>query len=268
MQFDFGKNWDDFSKNALTADSISQAKEHFDKLFSGIDIIGKSFVDIGFGQGLSLLIASEKGAKTVGCDINPKCKNVLEKNLVFFRDTKIDAVQTIIGSILKSEIVDVIKNCSPDRETSQYDIVHSWGVLHHTGKMWKAIDNSMQLVEKDGWYIIAIYNKHWSSGLWNAIKWFYNISPGFLKWFMIKIFYVIISIAKFIVTGKNPFTQVRGMSFYYDIIDWLGGYPYEYASVDEIKNYIEKQGFRLIRFNMPATPTGCNEFVFQKKGDQ
>jgi 2-polyprenyl-6-hydroxyphenyl methylase/3-demethylubiquinone-9 3-methyltransferase len=71
--------------------------------------------------------------------------------------------------------------------------------------------------------------------------------------------------AKLIVTRKNPFKkQKRGMSFYYDVIDWVGGYPYEYADKDEVINYVEKLGFKCIKLVKPLVPTGCNEFVFQK----
>jgi 2-polyprenyl-6-hydroxyphenyl methylase/3-demethylubiquinone-9 3-methyltransferase len=71
MQFDFGKNWLDFSKNALTSEQVEQAQQDFTKLFHNIELKGKFFVDIGFGQGLSLLIAKQKGATAVGCEINP-----------------------------------------------------------------------------------------------------------------------------------------------------------------------------------------------------
>ena len=49
----------------------------------------------------------------------------------------------------------------------------------------------------------------------------------------------------------------------YDVIDWIGGYPYEYASKDEIKNFVEGKGFRLVKFNKAAVLTGCNEFIFE-----
>ena len=52
--------------------------------------------------------------------------------------------------------------------------------------------------------------------------------------------------------------------FYYDVIDWVGGYPYEYASRDEIKNFVEKKEYKLIKFNKAKVPTGCNEFIFEK----
>lgn len=75
MQFDFGENWFDYSKRALTPERIDQAKADLTVLTEGIELHNKRFLDIGFGQGLTLLTAASMGAKATGCDINPKCAN-------------------------------------------------------------------------------------------------------------------------------------------------------------------------------------------------
>ena len=82
---------------------------------------------------------------------------------------------------------------------------------------------------------------------------------------MIVLFYPVIWLAKLIVTGKNPLNQERGMDFFYDIIDWLGGYPYEYASRKEIQTFLNQLGFKNIRTIPAQVPTGCNEFIFMTK---
>ena len=46
-QFDFGKNWADFSENALTSDKVEQAKQDFADLMDGIDLRGKSAYGYG-----------------------------------------------------------------------------------------------------------------------------------------------------------------------------------------------------------------------------
>jgi len=86
--------------------------------------------------------------------------------------------------------------------------------------------------------------------------------PKIVQQLMAWIFYIIIALAKLIVTRKNPFKKKRGMNFYHDVIDWLGGYPYEYASKDEIINYVESKSFTCVKFVKPVVPTGCDEFVF------
>jgi 2-polyprenyl-6-hydroxyphenyl methylase/3-demethylubiquinone-9 3-methyltransferase len=169
-------------------------------------------------------------------------------------------IPVVVGSILEADTVSRIKS-----HRTNFDIVHAWGVLHHTGEMWKAIDICTEFVAPDGLLILSIYNRHWSSFSWKCIKWCYNISPQFVKWLMVKSFYLIIYVAKFLVTGKNPLKKERGMNFYYDIIDWLGGYPYEYASIAEICNYLETNNFTSISVKKAKVPTGCNEFHFAPK---
>ena len=86
--------------------------------------------------------------------------------------------------------------------------------------------------------MIAIYNRHWSSPVWKLVKWLYNKAGDFGQRVLIWIFMPIIFVAKWLVTLKIPFGMKRGMDFMHNVIDWVGGYPYEYASVDEMKIFL------------------------------
>lgn len=248
--FNFGKNWKHYSKNALNQNKLNATIRSIDKLTDN-KIQNSRFLDIGCGSGIFSVAASKAGAKeVVGFDISQesieasrynKKRFYPQGNMTFHKK-----------SILNTDI----------NNFGKFDIVYSWGVLHHTGHMWKAINNSLKLVKANGLFIIAIYNRHWSCPLWKIIKKLYNISPKIIQKIMIGFFYWIIAITKFIVTCKNPFTKRRGMNFYHDVIDWVGGYPYEYASKRQIKKYVQNKGFRLIKFFKSPVPTGCNEYVF------
>jgi SAM-dependent methyltransferase len=264
-QFDFGANWKTFSDRALTSARVEQAKKDFADLFSGINLHNRSFLDIGFGQGLSLLAANSMGANVLGCDINPLCREVLEKNCArFFPEILAEAVPVITGSILDEQLLQQLHARSPDGTSRAYDIVHSWGVLHHTGNMPVAIRNAAGLVAPEGYLVVAIYARHWSSKPWSVIKRFYNASPAWIQRMLITIFCPIIYLAKWLAKGRNPLQQSRGMDFYYDVIDWVGGYPYEYATPEEIETVLNSLGFQLERFIPAAVPTGCNQFVFKR----
>lgn len=263
MQFDFGKNWSDYSANALSPERVKQAQHDFAELLAAAGgVTGKSFLDIGFGQGLSLLSAAAGGAQVFGVDINPTCEEVLKRNQRFFPSLSDRDIPVLIGSVLDQKTLERAREASHD--SGRYDIVHSWGVLHHTGNMQRAIQNAASLVKPDGHFVVALYNRHWSSGAWLLIKYAYCKSPAVVQKIFIRALLPVVYIAKWLVTREDPRKQSRGMDFFYDVVDWVGGYPYEYASKDEVLALIEPLGFRCISFLPSQVPTGCNQFVFQR----
>ena len=258
--FDFGENWKNFSRNALNAQRVSEATVDFRDLCGNIELSGQTFLDVGFGQGLGLLNAANAGAQAIGCDINPKCTEVLTHNRRFF-PTLTTPIPVVIGSILNDDVVDHLRHLGGSHG---FAVVHSWGVLHHTGNMRLAISKTASLVQPSGHLILAIYNRHWSSLAWLAIKRCYVGNPRWLRRLTVASLLPVIYLAKWLATGRNPLRQERGMDFRYDVIDWVGGYPYEFASRFEIEAMMTGLGFHLIRFKCARVPTGCNEFVFKK----
>ncbi len=258
--FSFGKNWQAFLKT-LSSEKVDRAKESLCS-FLGLDSFnGLSFLDIGCGSGLFSYSAYLLGAKEViSIDIDKssiECCNILRNKAKKPSNWDIKTL-SILDYSFKAGL-------------SPSDIVYSWGVLHHTGNMYKAINNASSLVKKDGFFYIAIYNKvnsFPSSNLWLKIKKFYNISPKLVKAGLIWLYYsafFIFRYKSFIKKGHDNRSALRGMSFYYDVIDWLGGYPYEYATPNEIINFIEKLGFRCTKQRLVSpNETGCNEFLFKR----
>lgn len=261
-QFDFGQNWADYSRNAATPARVAQARAEFSALMGDIALADRSFLDIGFGQGFSLLAARALGANAVGCDINPKCREVIARNRSLFPDAGARPIPIEIGSILDDAVVAALRRHEPSG--SGFDVVHSWGVLHHTGDMGTAVRNAASLVRPGGFLVIAIYNRHWSSAPWLAIKWAYVHSPSWLQRAMTLALYPVIWLAKLAVTRGDPKRMDRGMDFYYNVVDWVGGYPYEYASIAEMEAMCRPLGFTLLRSVPARVPTGCNELVFRK----
>ena len=257
LSFNFGENWLAFSQKSLDADKFKAAVSSLENLIGPDHFKDRTFLDIGCGSGIFAIAASLLGAtKAVGIDISKESVAASMENKEKF------APQNNI-SFFHNSIFDDISHFGT------FDIVYSWGVLHHTGNMIDAIDRASKCVAPDGIFVIAIYNKHWSSSAWNQIKRFYNVMPGIIKKLMVWIFYIVIAMAKLIATRKNPFAKKkRGMSFYHDVVDWAGGYPYEYASKDEIVSLMKEKGFSCLTFIKAPVPTGCNEFVLQKNVGQ
>lgn len=257
--FSFGKNWKTYLAT-VTEEKIAEAQKSLRELLGLEDLHDKSFLDVGCGSGLFSLAAWRLGAEVVSVDVDKDsvgCANILRKN------KKRWALQQ--GSILDRAFV---------KKIGKHDVVYSWGVLHHTGNMHAAFDNAAVLVKENGLLCIAIYNKNTNyifegtSRLWQSLKKYYNHTPKFIKKIMFY-FYTSYLWLGLLVHGKNPVAYVRnyksfrGMDFYADVRDWLGGYPYEYATTDEVANYFTKKGFVLVR-QTTARSLGCNEFVFRR----
>jgi SAM-dependent methyltransferase len=252
--FDFGSNWLAFSENRLNAARLRIAQHSLQELVERASFRGASFLDVGCGTGLFSLAAHQLGAgRVVGIDISPNSIEASLKNRNRFAPAS--AIYFREASVLNPDVLE---------ELGSFEIVYAWGVLHHTGSMWQAIRNVAQLVLPDGILILSIYNKHLTSPLWKAIKWLYNKLPPIVQRLMTIIFAGVIYLAKLIVTRGNPLEKERGMDFWYDIIDWIGGYPYEYAQPGEVISYMDNLGFRLFNYISARVPTGCNEFVFRR----
>ncbi len=254
IKFSFGKNWRSYSQSALTPERIEQARNAFRELLGGIEMQGKKFIDIGFGQGLSLVAAAEMGADVLGVEADKKNIEALNRT------------RQAMGYAppLPTRIISILDDAFVKEYNARFDIVHSWGTLHHTGDMAKAIRNACALVAENGYLVCSIYNRHWSSPVWRIIKFLYNKLPGILRRAYTSFFCAVIYLAKLVVTRENPKKKERGMDFFHDVVDWVGGYPYEYADKEEIKELVGKQGFLCIKYRSPRAPTGCNEFVFKR----
>jgi 2-polyprenyl-3-methyl-5-hydroxy-6-metoxy-1,4-benzoquinol methylase len=250
--FDFGSNWEEFSKRRIDRQRLEVACESLQSLLEKKSLTGKSFLDVGCGSGLFSIAAHELGAtKVVGIDINPRCVEISQAN----RD------RLAPGSQIEFHVASALKT-DELQNFGAIDLVFAWGSLHHTGSMWNAVRNISRCVAPGGLMILAIYNKHITSPGWKGIKWIYNQEPKIVQRFMVLFLAAIIYIAKFLVTRSNPLKKDRGMDFWFDVIDWVGGYPYEYAAADEVNQSICDQGFFLQRYIPAQVPTGCNEFVF------
>jgi SAM-dependent methyltransferase len=267
----FGRNWRLYHDRFFDDAKTENARRCLLDFHDGNLVAGKRFLDVGGGSGLHSLAAYELGAAEVVTFDNDT--NSVECCREFWqRKGRPDNWKVVLGSILDREFVSSL---------GKFDFVYAWGVLHHTGNLWGALENAIKLVEDNGYFHLAIYNeikmiglspdgRFAPSSLWLPIKRFYSRQSEF--WQNI-IDYLVISglITGYLLTFTNPRRRInehqnnRGASWRVDIKDWLSGYPYECARPESIFRYLFSHGFTLINLKT-YDGLGNNEFLFQKIG--
>ena len=262
--FEFGKNWASF---LATVDEtrIDQSIAALRSMLAVKSLVGKRFLDLGCGSGLSSLAAYRLGAEIVSVDYDPQC--VACAQTLRSRFASDDRWVIRQGSVLNDVMMSTLEPA---------DIVYSWGVLHHTGNMREAIRLASCRVRPGGLFFIAIYNDQGgASRRWLKIKQLYNRLPRLLRpmWVMLvagvyELRFAAVRAAQF----RNPLPFAdwrqkkadRGMSAWYDWVDWIGGLPFEVAKVEEIIVPLREQGFVLENLKTVGSGWGCNEFVFSR----
>jgi 2-polyprenyl-3-methyl-5-hydroxy-6-metoxy-1,4-benzoquinol methylase len=264
-RFAFGANWARFL-SVLSEPRIEEAENSLRQMLNVHDLDGKTFLDIGSGSGLFSLAARRLGASVHSFDYDFQsvaCTKELRSR--FFPNDGLWKIER--GSILDDEYI---------RALPKFDIVYSWGVLHHTGNMWHAIENVLYPLDEEGRLYIALYNDqgHWSI-FWRRIKKIYNWLPRSLKlpyalFVMVPrdlksmLFSIITFRPMRYVHSWTEHDSVRGMSKWIDMIDWVGGYPFEVATPGQVVDFFRARGFMLEKLVTCAGAIGCNEFVFSK----
>jgi hypothetical protein len=68
------------------------------------------------------------------------------------------------------------------------------------------------------------------------------------------------------VRGWTDYKSSRGMSRWHDLVDWVGGYPFEVARPEAVLDFVRERGFTLERLTTCGGKLGCNEYVFVRTG--
>ena len=264
-RFAFGDNWRRYLQ-VLDDDRIERAVASLEAMLETESLVGKSFLDIGTGSGMFSLAARRLGARVLSFDYDPAavaCARELKRR--YFEDDGEWEIRT--GSALDRGFL---------ASLGRFDIVYSWGVLHHTGDMWAALASVDGNVGEGGKLFISLYNDQGgASRRWTTVKRLYNRLPSYLRGPFAVLVYLPLELKKFLVSlvrGRplayfsaiRSYGRNRGMSWWRDQIDWIGGYPFEVSKPEEIFDFYRARGYTLLKLKTCGRGHGCNEFVFRR----
>lgn len=263
--FRFGENWRSFL-STVSPESIAEAERCMRQLLPAENLRGRHFLDIGSGSGLALLAAIRLGAaRADGVDLDPN---------------SVEASQSLLSkeipdgnwSVRRQSVFDLV----PERD-GRYDVVYSWGVLHHTGDMWTAIEKAGAMVAPGGRFVLALYRKTPLCSAWAVEKRFYTAAPAFMQT-AIRAAYKGSYRLGLMMSGRNPsryiaeYRSARGMDWHHDVHDWLGGYPYQSTEPGEVVPFLGKLGFTIEKMVERSAAvkgvfgTHCDEYVAVRSG--
>ena len=262
-RFEFGENWSRFLTH-LNEDRIATAVLSVQELLGVTRMDGIRFLDAGCGSGLFSLAARRLGATVHSFDYDPRSVAcTLELRRRYFQDDPEWTVEE--ASVLDPAYL---------ARLGRFDIVYSWGVLHHTGHMWDALENISRMPADGGRLTIAIYNDQGgTSRRWTRVKRMFVKGSPPVRWLLLvgstivcwwrDIVHDLIRFRLTMPTWRN-YGRERGMSAWHDLVDWVGGYPFEVAKPEEIFEFFRTRGYQLVKLKTCAGGKGCNEFVFTR----
>lgn len=257
-RFAFGANWKRYLARHYSEQRLDITRAWLVEFLGLPDLAGRSFLDIGCGSGLHSLAALRAGAdQVVSFDYDPD--SVAATRSLWEREGRPARWQVMQGSALDETFMAGL---------GEFDIVYSWGVLHHTGDMWRALELAVPCIAPTGLFYLALYarEQYHDTEAVLALKRRYHGAGPLQRVFMEA------ELAWSHILQRRPgnllrlpalareYRESRGMAILPDIRDWLGGWPMEFASIAATHGCLAAHGLAMVRIAFGQANT---EYLFQ-----
>jgi 2-polyprenyl-3-methyl-5-hydroxy-6-metoxy-1,4-benzoquinol methylase len=263
-RFSFGLNWRKFL-DSVSPDSIRSAESSLEDWLGDQGIAGRGFLDAGCGSGLTSLAAFRLGAKPYSFDFDEDSVHCAEElRRIWAPNSPEWRIEQ--GSILDEDYV---------ASLGTFDIVCSWGVLHHTGDLWRALELLTTLVGPQGRLWISLYHDAGrSSRMWGKVKRAYvrhpSMRPALVSASFARCWGP--TLARDLARGRPLQTwkgygsaqNGRGMSAWTDLVDWVGGWPFEPSQPGDVHGFVTQRGLQMIRMRTGPGARTCDEYLFMR----
>ncbi|MEK6276636.1 MAG: class I SAM-dependent methyltransferase [Actinomycetota bacterium] len=262
-RFPFGENWLRLLEH-VDEERVRIAERSLRETLGIDDLSGRTFLDAGSGSGPFSLAATRLGAARVhSFDFDPDsvaCTRLMKERFAPDLET---------WTIEAGDVTDAAYCAS----LGGFDVVYCFGVLHSAGAMWQALDNLVGTVASGGLLFVSIYNHQGrTSKRWRRVKRLYNRLPNRLRplfaatvWLPFEARYAAYGLTHEPRTYLRTWTRRdRGMSKWHDIVDWVGGYPFEFARPEQVFDRCRAHGLELVGLATVRGRSACNEFVFRR----
>lgn len=261
--FAFGENWARYASRVGEA-QIVEAETGLRRLLGGTDLAGKRFLDIGCGSGIHSLAALRLGAAdVVSVDLDADSVTTTRALLERFASGK------------KFQVKQLSVHDLDAAGMGRFEVVYSWGVLHHTGDMRGALKKAAEMVADRGLFLFALYRRSWLCPLWRIEKKWYSAAKDSQQRLALKTYVFFFRLGLW-ATGRSleryveDYKMRRGMDYFHDVHDWLGGYPYESILPEEVEAFMREIGFSrgrsflISRWRKPVKlfGSGCDEYAY------
>jgi SAM-dependent methyltransferase len=229
-RFAFGTNWQRFS-TTLDDQKIDRAYQTLCEMLLVDNLQGKRFLDIGCGSGLFSLAAKRLGAEVHSFDF--------------------DAQSVACAIELKARYFANDKDWQIEQGSALDPLVNG------SGSLYIAIYNDDGAKSKRWTWIKKQYNQHKWAKPWLLTYGLLRTRGGQFLRDLIKL--------KPLYSWR-AYKEERGMSPWYDVVDWIGGWPFEVATPEALFRFYKQHHFTLHNM-LTRQGKGCNELVFKKQDD-